>query len=344
VEAGRGRDAYELFSTPYSRYSPESHPLVAGADAVHLHWVSGFVDYPRFFRGVGRPCVWTLHDQAPYLGGFHYERDRQSAPGLAALEREFLEVKRRALLAAAAPAVVVGNSAWNTDCARRSGFFPEATRFETVYYPLDCSVFSPAGKAAAKGALGIPEGEFTVGFASTSVRNPRKGFGDLVEALALLGGRGQAPPFGLLSFGRPPDPEARARVRAPWRELGFVGDDAAKRNLYSAMDCFVIPSRAEAFGQTAIEAMACGTAVIGSDVGGITEALGGGQAGLLFTAGASAELASQIARLASSPGEARSLAEKGRSLVVGRHAPERNASAYAAIYAGLTMGGGRAGR
>ena len=41
----------------------------------------------------------------------------------------------------------------------------------------------------------------------------------------------------------------------PWLHLGHVESDAVKAAAYSAMDLFVVPSLAEAFGQTAIEAL-----------------------------------------------------------------------------------------
>ena len=61
---------------------------------------------------------------------------------------------------------------------------------------------------------------------------------------------------------------------------------------YSAMDVFVIPSRAEAFGQTALEAIACGTRVLGTNVGGIPEAICLNKNSKLYERGNTKELAS----------------------------------------------------
>ena len=60
-------NVFELFSTPYSRFSPQSHPWIKEADVVNFHWVASFVDYARFFASFHKPSVWTLHDQGPYL-------------------------------------------------------------------------------------------------------------------------------------------------------------------------------------------------------------------------------------------------------------------------------------
>ena len=57
---------------------------------------------------------------------------------------------------------------------------------------------------------------------------------------------------------------------------------------YSLADVFVIPSLAENYATTTLEAMACGTPVVGFDVGGIPEQLAGGR-GIVVEAGNQAQ-------------------------------------------------------
>lgn len=52
------------------------------------------------------------------------------------------------------------------------------------------------------------------------------------------------------------------------RYLGRLQDDISLRILYSATDVIVVPSKQEAFGQTATESMACGTPVVFFDATG----------------------------------------------------------------------------
>ncbi len=326
-----GGEEIEMFSTPFSRYSPETHPWFGAADIVHLHWVAGFIDWPWFFSRVRKPIVWTLHDQQPYLGGFHYGRDRDIAPQLRPLEDRCLAIKRAAATSRVGPIVLVGNSRWNTAEAKRSEVFPANVRYATVYYPLDCSVYSPREKDIAKHALGLAPESFVVGFASTSLDNPRKGLSTFIDAVNRLPSS-DGKKVQLLSFGRDPEPVARQAVNLPWSHLGFLQADPVKALAYSAMDVFVIPSLAEAFGQTAIEALACGTAVIGANVGGIPEAMPAAFHSWLFNSGDVADLRNRLQFAIDHAQERSEYAKTGRAHVVAQHSRSIAAGAYAQIY------------
>ncbi|PZU99919.1 MAG: hypothetical protein DCE90_01110 [Pseudanabaena sp.] len=261
---------YELFSLPFSDYCPENHPWIQEADIVNIHWVAGVLDWQRFFKSINKPIVFTLHDQQHYLGGFHYSLDLDNNPHLAAIENQVKQIKKLSL--SDLKIAVIANSKWNERAAKESDFFPVDTPFKTIYYPLDTSIFSPRPKVAAKQTFGIAPNRKVIGFACENLNNSRKGFSDLVEAIALLPDTVREN-ITLLSFGREPSVELRNKVSMHWVHLGFLNSEVTQAAAYSAMDIFVIPSRAEAFGQTALEAIACGTVVIGANVGGIPEAI-----------------------------------------------------------------------
>jgi len=82
-------------------------------------------------------------------------------------------------------------------------------------------------------------------------------------------------------------------VRERVRFLGFVPDEELPV-LYSSADLFVLPSDYEGFGIVFLEAMACGTPVIGTDVGGIPTAVDAGETGYLVPQGGVDELADRM--------------------------------------------------
>jgi len=67
---------------------------------------------------------------------------------------------------------------------------------------------------------------------------------------------------------------------------------------YNAINCFVMASKGETFGMVTIEAMACGTQILGSNSGGTPEILQYGKLGLLFETMNSADLAMKMKEVA----------------------------------------------
>jgi glycosyltransferase involved in cell wall biosynthesis len=333
-KAAAPKASYELFSLPFSQWGPEAHPWAAAADIVNVHWVSGALDWPRFFAAIRLPVVFTLHDQHSYLGGFHYTYDKDANTHLAEPDAKIRALKQNAIQGRRI--TVVGNSRWNMQSAQTSGFFPPQTRFETIYYPLDTRVYQPQPKPQARAALSLPLNRLVIGFAATDVGNRRKGFDTLLEAIRGLPGSLQNQVH-LLSFGREPSEQLRASVVVPWKHIGYLEDDDAKVTAYSAMDIFIMPSRAEAFGQAAIEALACGTPVVGADTGGIPEALDGGRCGALFTPGDATDLARKIEELFNGAHIRAALTSAGRTHVITAHDPAECARRYREVYGELAI-------
>jgi glycosyltransferase involved in cell wall biosynthesis len=101
------------------------------------------------------------------------------------------------------------------------------------------------------------------------------------------------------------------RRRAPANVIfpGFVADHAA---FFGAVNVFIMPSRSEAWGMAALEAMAHGVPVIASDVGGLPEIVQPGNGGWLVPAGDPAALARAIMEAASSAERLHEQGERAR--------------------------------
>jgi glycosyltransferase involved in cell wall biosynthesis len=150
-------------------------------------------------------------------------------------------------------------------------------------YGVDSKVFAfSTDKALAKQAMGVDAGEFVVGFvgkASADVEN-RKGTELLREICLKM--RDVVGAATLLMVGPGWDSLAteftRAGVRVVRKQYADARDTPAA---YAAMDALLVTSRLEGGPCTILEAMACGTPVIASNVGHVPETITDGENGFV---------------------------------------------------------------
>jgi glycosyltransferase involved in cell wall biosynthesis len=101
----------------------------------------------------------------------------------------------------------------------------------------------------------------------------------------------------------------------------------------AALDVLVLPSvRSEAFPQVIPQALAVGTPVIGTAVGGIPEIVRDGETGRLVPPADAAALAAAILDVLRDPGRARAMARRGQALVQERFTFEASMRATTAVY------------
>jgi len=129
--------------------------------------------------------------------------------------------------------------------------------------------------------------------------------------------------------------EARARALGLERRvhlLGHVEDEAMVAAAYREANVFVLPSEYEAFGLVLLEALAHGTPVVASRVGGIPEVVEEGKAGLLVPPRSPGPLADAILRVWDDRSLARRLGEYGQDNVVPRFTWEALADRLDTLY------------
>jgi glycosyltransferase involved in cell wall biosynthesis len=210
---------------------------------------------------------------------------------------------------------------------------------------VDIERFAPAGDpAGVRRQLGLPEDRTVL----VTVRNlvPRMGLEHFVRAVAMV--RDEAPGILALIGGEGPlraELERliqRHQVKDHVRMLGFVPEDDLPK-YYQAADLVVMPTyELEGFGLVTVEALACGTPVVGTPVGATPEILRGIDPALL-TGGTQAEaiadsLRTIIRRFRARPGERAGLAAKGLAAVRARYTWDHHCAALAGLLADACRG------
>ena len=113
--------------------------------------------------------------------------------------------------------------------------------------------------------------------------------------------------------------EEKLRTYVEENNLGqhvtFTGYVENVEEYLKASDCFVLPSRSEAFGLALCEAMACGLPCIGTTVGGIPDFVTDGENGLLIAPGDSDALKDAIWQLYSEEERTHDLGKHARATV-----------------------------
>jgi D-inositol-3-phosphate glycosyltransferase len=91
----------------------------------------------------------------------------------------------------------------------------------------------------------------------------------------------------------------RAALKGLSDVFHFVGSQPQDRlpDFYSASDVVAVPSRYESFGLVAVEAMACGTPVVASRVGGLSFTVEEGVSGFLVAPNAPGDFATAISAI-----------------------------------------------
>ncbi len=194
--------------------------------------------------------------------------------------------------------------------------FAPADRVRVVPPGIDLAAWSRPESDRATGLDLPPEYLLFVGRIA-----PNKGLSVLIDAIADLGPI-RAPTLLLMGrdWGERAALEAHSQlrgVRERVRFLGHVPDLSAYRAVIRGARALLLPSEWEAFGLVLLEAMAAGTPVVATAVGGVPDVLDEGRAGRLVPYGDPKALAGAIRAVFDEPERTRELVEAGRTRVRG---------------------------
>jgi L-malate glycosyltransferase len=193
---------------------------------------------------------------------------------------------------------------------------------------LDLGVFHPADDRARLPPR-APDAPLIVGV--VAALRPEKSIETLIDAFSRVRDRRHR----LVVVGDGPCKES---LQTHAREVGlgdrcsFVASTSDVASCYRTIDVFVLPSLNESFSNSVMEAMACGCAVLASNVGGNPELVHDGENGLLFEAGNAADLAARLETVLGDAEYRRRLGAQAVRTIRESYSNEASARRFAELY------------
>ena len=276
-------------------------------DVVHSHyWLSGWV---------GRAV--TASWRVPHVITFHTLAEIKLQARAGEKEPRLRSGVERGLIDSAS--VVIASSPHEKQAIERL-YDAKGRRIEVVPCGVDLSLFKPLDIQESREKLGL-NGEKVIIYVGRI--EPIKGVDLLLKSAAIMEGTDS---LKLLVIGGEVDREGElSRLKGLAKELGiddimeFVGvvDQRLLPLYYNAADVCVVPSYYESFGLVALEALACGTPVVASRVGGLPAVVQHGRNGYLMPWRCPEPFADSLEVILSSKGLQKSMSRAARQWAEG---------------------------
>jgi alpha-maltose-1-phosphate synthase len=301
---------------------------VGGADLVHSHtWYANLAGHLASLL-YGIPHVVTVHSLEPLRPW----KAEQLGGGYA-----LSSWSERTAVEAAAAVIAVSDGMRADVLAAYPAVSPERVR--VIRNGIDTAEYSPDPATDVLDRYGVDPGRPSVIFIGRVTR--QKGLPVLLRAAASIDPAAQL----VICAGQADTPELEAEVdelaaqlRASRSGVVWLAGMLAKREVIQLLThatVFACPSLYEPLGIVNLEAMACGTAVVASRVGGIPEVVADGETGLLVPPADPPALAGAINALLEDEGRAEQMGRLGRARAETEFGWPSVAAQTAALYAEL---------
>ena len=300
-----------------------------GADLVHSHtWYANLAGHLASML-YGVPHVMTVHSLEPLRPW----KAEQLGGGYA-----LSSWCERVAVESAAAVIAVSEGMRSDVLAAYPAVAPE--RIRVIRNGIDTREYAPDAATGVLQRYGVDPARPMVIFVGRITR--QKGVPVLLRAAARLAPEVQL----VLCAGQPDTPELAAEVTGLVTGLQtdrsgviWIPEMLSKPEviqLLSHATVFACPSLYEPLGIVNLEAMACGTPVVASRVGGIPEVVSDGETGLLVPPDDPAALAAALNALVSDPGRADAMGAAGRKRAAAEFGWDAIAAQTVALYTELT--------
>ena len=310
-------------------------------DVIHSHyWMSGLAAEALSDAWGGTPIVHMFHTLGEMKN--RVARSESERAGVDRLKGERQVLRRADRIIAATIAEIT---------QLRFLYRAESRKLVIVPPGVDTSHFYPIPADEAKQYLGLKPENRMVLFVGRI--EPLKGLDTLIQAMSCLDLREIHRPVHLAIIGGEPDvipedmTEEMTRLQKLCDELcmggmvvflGKRGQDTLPY-YYSAAEVVVMPSLYESFGMVALEAMACGTPVIASEVGGLGYLVQNDVTGYTIPDSDPAELCEKLASLLGDANLRESMGQRAAEYALD-YAWEKIATRIVEVYMGLVNSSG----
>jgi len=308
---------------------------------IHLHNIHGYylnLRFVEYLAKLGIPVVWTLHDGWPMTGrcAYFFECDRWKTgcghcPDLSRYPKTYLDTsafmwrRKKAVFTQGWNPLIVCPSQWLADRVKES--YLNKYRVETIPNGIDTETFSPRERIAGRERLEIPLEKRVILFVAADLNDERKGARYFFESLQHI----KADNYMVLTLGKRLDLKGRLKKAAEIKQLGYIADRGLLSEIYSSADVFCISSLDDNFPTTVLESLACGTPIVGFEVGGIPEQVTE-DCGILVPSGDAQGLGEAITKLLRDDKLREDMSRNCRARAVAEYSVEKFRDRYVELY------------
>jgi glycosyltransferase involved in cell wall biosynthesis len=313
-------------------------------DIVHLHNLHGkYFDLNALeWLSTRYPVVLTLHDLWCLTGhcAFPFECEKWKigcgeCPDLSIYPKINYDSthenwKRKKAIYQSSRLYIATPSQWLMDKVKQSILCGGIKESRIIPNGIDISIFKPQSKKDSRILLNLPLNKKIILFVANGIRkNPWKDYATLEKAIKIIASEYKQEIL-FLGIGEDSEPIVIDGINLHF--IPIITDSSILAKYYCAADVYVHPSKIETFSLTILEARACKTPVVASNVGAIPEQIINGVSGYLYSPGNYQELAVKMMELLENDSLSESFCENAYADVKDKYSLEMMAESYLSWY------------